>query len=46
MTFPPNKNNSYYETFDGVHKGHETIINRINQIAEKTLSSVLLTFDL
>ena len=33
-------------TFDGVHKGHETIINRINQIAkEKALSSVLLTFD-
>lgn len=33
-------------TFDGVHKGHETIINRVNQIAkEKALSSVLLTFD-
>lgn len=33
-------------TFDGVHKGHETIINRINQIAkEEALSSVLLTFD-
>ena len=33
-------------TFDGVHKGHETIINRLNDIAKKEgLKSVLLTFD-
>ncbi len=33
-------------TFDGVHKGHKTIINRINEIAKKEgLKSVLLTFD-
>jgi riboflavin kinase/FMN adenylyltransferase len=33
-------------TFDGVHKGHTTIINRINVIAKKEgLESVLLTFD-
>ena len=33
-------------TFDGVHKGHKTIINRINNIARrKGLNSVLLTFD-
>ena len=33
-------------TFDGVHKGHKTIINRINEIAKKEgMESVLLTFD-
>ena len=33
-------------TFDGVHKGHKTIINRINEIAKKEgLESVILTFD-
>ena len=33
-------------TFDGIHKGHKTIINRINEIAKKEgLKSVLLTFD-
>ena len=33
-------------TFDGVHKGHKTIIDRINEIAKKEgLESVLLTFD-
>lgn len=33
-------------TFDGVHKGHKTIIDRINNIARrKGLNSVLLTFD-
>ena len=33
-------------TFDGVHKGHQTIINRINEIAkEEGMESVLLTFD-
>ena len=32
-------------TFDGVHKGHKAIINRINEIAKKEdLQSVLLTF--
>ena len=32
-------------TFDGVHKGHIAIINRINDIAKKNnLESVLLTF--
>lgn len=32
-------------TFDGVHKGHIAIINRINDIAKKnSLESVLLTF--
>jgi riboflavin kinase/FMN adenylyltransferase len=32
-------------TFDGVHKGHKTIINRINEIRKKEgLKSVLLTF--
>ena len=32
-------------TFDGVHKGHEIIINRINEIAQKEgLVSVVLTF--
>ena len=32
-------------TFDGVHKGHIAIINRINQVAnESGLKSVLLTF--
>ena len=32
-------------TFDGVHKGHKAIINRINEIAKKEgLESVLLTF--
>lgn len=32
-------------TFDGVHKGHQTLINRINEIADKEgLESVLLTF--
>ena len=33
-------------TFDGVHKGHRMIINRINEIARKEgLRSVLLTFN-
>ncbi|MEC7863986.1 MAG: bifunctional riboflavin kinase/FAD synthetase [Bacteroidota bacterium] len=33
-------------TFDGVHKGHKAIINRINEIAKKEgLESVILTFD-
>ena len=33
-------------TFDGVHKGHQTIINRINKIAKReALESVVLTFD-
>ena len=33
-------------TFDGVHKGHITIINRINDIAKKeNLESVILTFN-
>ena len=33
-------------TFDGVHKGHQIIINRINEIAKKqALESVVLTFD-
>ena len=33
-------------TFDGVHKGHKAIINRINEIAKKEgFQSVLLTFD-
>lgn len=32
-------------TFDGVHKGHRAIINRINRIAKKEgLESVVLTF--
>ena len=32
-------------TFDGVHKGHRAIINRINRIAKKEgLESVILTF--
>ncbi|MDG2059988.1 MAG: adenylyltransferase/cytidyltransferase family protein, partial [Flavobacteriales bacterium] len=32
-------------TFDGVHKGHKAIINRVNEIAKKEdLESVLLTF--
>ena len=32
-------------TFDGVHKGHIAIINRINDIAKKNnFESVLLTF--
>jgi len=33
-------------TFDGVHKGHRILINRINEIAKKEgLKSVLLTFE-
>ena len=33
-------------TFDGVHKGHKAIINRINEIANKEgLESVILTFN-
>ena len=33
-------------TFDGVHRGHKTIINRINNISKKEgLESVILTFD-
>lgn len=33
-------------TFDGVHKGHQTLIDRVNEIAQKEdLESVLLTFD-
>lgn len=33
-------------TFDGVHKGHRILINRINEIAKKEgLESVLLTFE-
>ena len=33
-------------TFDGVHKGHKIIINRINEIAKKEgMESVLLTFN-
>ena len=33
-------------TFDGVHKGHATIVNRINKIAKKEgLASVVLTFN-
>ena len=33
-------------TFDGVHKGHQTIINRMNKIAKKEgLESIMLTFD-
>ena len=33
-------------TFDGVHKGHQIIINRINEIAKKqALESVVLTFE-
>ena len=32
-------------TFDGVHKGHQAVINRLNDIAKKEgLESVLLTF--
>lgn len=32
-------------TFDGVHKGHQIIINRINEIAKKeAMESVVLTF--
>ena len=32
-------------TFDGVHKGHQVVINRLNYIAKKEgLQSVLLTF--
>lgn len=32
-------------TFDGVHKGHQAVINRLNDIAKKKgLESVLLTF--
>ena len=33
-------------TFDGVHKGHQIVINRINEIAKKkAMESVVLTFD-
>ena len=33
-------------TFDGVHKGHEAIINRMNKIAKNEgLESIMLTFD-
>ena len=33
-------------TFDGVHKGHKTIINRMNEIGKQEgLESVMLTFD-
>ena len=33
-------------TFDGVHKGHQKIINRLNKIAKREgLESVVLTFD-
>ena len=33
-------------TFDGVHKGHQAIINRLNNIAKREgLESVVLTFD-
>ena len=33
-------------TFDGLHKGHQAIINRINHIAKKqALESVVLTFN-
>jgi riboflavin kinase/FMN adenylyltransferase len=33
-------------TFDGVHKGHQTIIRRIHEIANKEgIESVVLTFD-
>ena len=33
-------------TFDGVHKGHQFILERLNNIAHtKSLSSVVFTFD-
>ena len=45
--FPSNKNTVVtIGTFDGVHKGHMLIIDRINEIArQEDLESVLLTFD-
>lgn len=33
-------------TFDGVHRGHKTILNRLNNIAQKNkLRSVVMTLD-
>ena len=45
--FPSDKNTIVTTgTFDGVHKGHKIIIDRINEIAkDEGMESVLLTFD-
>ena len=45
--FPSDKNTIVTTgTFDGVHKGHKIIIDRINEIAKNEgIESVLLTFD-